>query len=270
MKELLKRTLTGAVFVILMITMIWWNIWSLSVLLLFILVAGMNEFFKLTLLQPRQKIIFWPILSGTVVLLVVLFSRVERFPGIFILYASLLAVVSNLIILKFVSADFRRVIKPVFISFTYILLPVCLTYYLADYQKPVYNAWFLLLLFVLIWTYDSFAYLTGVLLGKHKILPSVSPKKSWEGLFGGLIFTLLAAFLISLNFPDLLFYHWAGISVIVVIAGTTGDFYESFLKRKAGVKDSGNLLPGHGGILDRFDSFLFISPVVYLYLCLIK
>ncbi len=270
MKELLKRSLTGSVFVILMITMIWWNIWSLSILLLFILITGMTEFLNLTGFQRQPQLKLLLILFSVLIFSVTLISRLEWLSSGFILYVALFSIFFSVLILK-VKTDFSpEKIKSALTVFVYIVLPVSLTLFITSFRTDGYNPDILLLLFVLIWTYDSFAYLTGILLGKHKILPSVSPKKSWEGLFGGLAFTLLAAFLISKHSNTLESLHWMGIAVIVVITGTTGDFYESYLKRKAGVKDSGNLLPGHGGILDRFDSYLFICPVVYLYLYLIQ
>jgi phosphatidate cytidylyltransferase len=157
--------------------------------------------------------------------------------------------------------DFKKIIS----SLLYILLPLSLSLYLVRYNKPDYRPDILLIILIFIWIYDSLAYLTGVLFGKHKILPSVSPKKTWEGFAGGLIFTIIAAWLVALNNSVYSTSQWITISLIIVIAGTSGDFFESFLKRKAGVKDSGKCLPGHGGILDRFDSYLFIIPVVFIY-----
>jgi phosphatidate cytidylyltransferase len=126
--------------------------------------------------------------------------------------------------------------------------------------------------FVLIWSQDTFAYLTGRWLGKTKMAPSISPKKTVEGLIGGAIFTvIIALFIIPLFTEDLSRPALLGMSVITIFGGTLGDLYESKLKRRIGVKDSGNLIPGHGGILDRLDSYLFIMPLsaIYLYLLII-
>jgi phosphatidate cytidylyltransferase len=122
----------------------------------------------------------------------------------------------------------------------------------------------LLLTFILTWTFDTFAYLVGVRFGKTKIMPSVSPKKSWEGFAGGLAFTVIAAYFS---------YHYFGfnsfrdpfiISLILPFTASLGDFIESYYKRKAGVKDSGNFIPGHGGMLDRMDAFMITIPVLYI------
>ena len=140
--------------------------------------------------------------------------------------------------------------------------------YLA-YLSPgehAFNHSLLIHLFVLIWTNDTFAYLAGKKLGNHKLLPRVSPAKSWEGLAGGLLASLLVALLISHLQKEMALLHWLVLAAIVTLAGTGGDLCESYLKRNFGIKDSGSLIPGHGGLLDRFDSAMFIFPVAYLYL----
>lgn len=121
---------------------------------------------------------------------------------------------------------------------------------------------------LLLWANDTGAYLTGVSLGKHRLMERISPKKSWEGFFGGLIITMLAAWLLSgwLGVVDT--KGWIIISVIISIAGTYGDLTESMLKRSIGVKDSGTIMPGHGGFLDRFDSAIISFPLVYLFISL--
>jgi phosphatidate cytidylyltransferase len=130
--------------------------------------------------------------------------------------------------------------------------------------------WMIVLgMFVLIWIFDSFAYLTGIWLGRNRLFERISPKKSWEGFIGGAVITLLATWLLSPFMPVLDQIIWMGIAVITIIAGTYGDLVESMFKRSAGIKDSGNIMPGHGGVLDRFDAMLFISPIVWIYLHLI-
>jgi len=122
--------------------------------------------------------------------------------------------------------------------------------------------------FILLWTNDTCAYLAGISLGRRRLLERISPKKSWEGFFGGLILTALIAWLISGWFgtPDR--KGWIIISVIISVAGTYGDLIESMLKRSTGVKDSGNIMPGHGGFLDRFDSAIASFPLVFLFITL--
>ena len=128
-------------------------------------------------------------------------------------------------------------------------------------------------IFIFLWTNDTGAYCTGSLFGKHKLFPRISPAKSWEGSIGGGILVLIVASIIYFiesqgeNLSGLNLIEWLGLGLVVVVFGTLGDLVESLLKRTLGIKDSGNILPGHGGILDRFDSSLMAIPasVVYLY-----
>lgn len=124
-------------------------------------------------------------------------------------------------------------------------------------------------LFVLIWSSDSFAYFTGKFFGKHKMAPKISPKKTWEGFAGGVFFTIILGYFIEMNYPDLR-GNFMIVGLLVSVFGPLGDLVESQLKRTFGVKDSGNIIPGHGGILDRLDSFIICVPVVYLYFILEK
>jgi phosphatidate cytidylyltransferase len=110
------------------------------------------------------------------------------------------------------------------------------------------------------------AYMAGSMFGKHKIHKKISPNKSWEGLIAGTVFALLTGILNSVIFQHPSVLNWLAISVIVVLFGTLGDLFESIIKRRLNVKDSGTILPGHGGLLDRFDSLLFVIPVVYVWL----
>lgn len=123
--------------------------------------------------------------------------------------------------------------------------------------------------FIIIWTSDIFAYLTGSMFGKHRLFERISPKKSWEGSIGGLTFALAAGYVMSLFVDKIDLVSWLVLTVIIVITGTIGDLAESLLKRNAGVKDSGNIFPGHGGVLDRFDAIIFAIPFVFIYLNLI-
>ena len=122
--------------------------------------------------------------------------------------------------------------------------------------------------FLLIWANDTGAYLTGMSFGRHRLMERISPKKTWEGFLGGVISAALAAWLLSGWLGVVNTIHWVIISLIVSIAGTYGDLFESMLKRSTGVKDSGTIMPGHGGFLDRFDSAIISFPLVYLFISL--
>jgi phosphatidate cytidylyltransferase len=131
--------------------------------------------------------------------------------------------------------------------------------------------YFLLSVFIFVWLYDTLAYCIGSLIGKHRLLERISPKKSWEGTIGATILTIAVAFLMPEIFTTLplTVIQWIFLAFIVTVAATIGDLVESLFKRQLIVKDSGSILPGHGGILDRFDSILFVIPLVSLYLIFI-
>lgn len=153
----------------------------------------------------------------------------------------------------------------------YILLPfifiVKISFGINDYNPKI-----IIGLFILIWTNDTFAYLVGKSIGKHKLYERISPKKTIEGFLGGVAFAIFAGYLISKlyikpnpNFSDTSILIWTMIALIVGVFGTIGDLIESKFKRIAEVKDSGKIMPGHGGILDRLDSVIFVAPIVYLF-----
>lgn len=159
------------------------------------------------------------------------------------------------------------------LSQMYIALPFSLLNVLAFTATPQgtvnFNTLLPLSVFVFLWINDTGAYCTGSLIGRHKLFPRISPAKSWEGSIGGAVFVLAAAWAISywLDGVMLTTIEWLGLGLVVVVFGTWGDLVESLFKRTLGIKDSGNILPGHGGMLDRFDSALLAIPaaVVYLY-----
>jgi phosphatidate cytidylyltransferase len=133
-------------------------------------------------------------------------------------------------------------------------------------MSPAYRMEVILCLFVLIWVNDSMAYVGGKWLGKHKIAPFISPGKSWEGFFTGLFFGLGLAMVMGFWFFQEKWWIWVPLCGVMLVLAVLGDLAESWLKRKAGVKDSGNIMPGHGGFLDRFDSFLLSIPPIYYFL----
>lgn len=158
----------------------------------------------------------------------------------------------------------------------YIALPYAMTSMLAfNVQGPDsgYSPVVTLTLFVFLWCNDVGAYCTGCTIGKHKLFERISPKKTWEGSIGGAVFTMLAAFLLHHFLPDwysfMPVWVWIGMALVVVLFGTWGDLIESLMKREMGIKDSGKILPGHGGMLDRFDSALLAIPATAVYLSLV-
>ena len=157
------------------------------------------------------------------------------------------------------------------LGLVYVALPFSLMNFIVFAQTSgnSFYPWILVGILFIIWIYDSMAYVSGSLLGKHKIAAKISPAKSWEGLIGGTIFAVIMGIVNAVLFQEIDMFNWIVIALITVIFGTIGDFFESKLKREIGIKDSGNILPGHGGLLDRFDSLLFAIPVIFVWLSLI-
>jgi len=147
----------------------------------------------------------------------------------------------------------------------YIGVPLCLMLQMGS-AGTWSGSWLLASVFILIWIADTFAFLVGKYLGKRKLFPSVSPGKTWEGFYGAIAATLLGAGVMSYFLPFMPVLAWLGLGLIVVLFGTVGDLFESALKRAYDLKDSGKFMPGHGGVLDRIDSFLFALPMAYFYL----
>lgn len=278
MSPLIKRSLSGIIFVSVLLLALLANWWSWALFACFLTAAISFEFAKI-IRSFYAKIPIVPIVLASVSIYIGLFfaSILADVNTVSILFISF-GLIVNVFALKVKGKAFKSFLASTFVSL-YSALPFSLTaifYWLngtpAEWQTSMFlssNYPFVLLsLFILIWSFDSFAYLVGSAIGKHKILPSVSPKKSWEGFFGGLILTFGVALLLYYVSGELNMFVWMGLAAIVAVFGTIGDFVESAFKRLAGIKDSGNLIPGHGGLFDRFDSFLMIVPFASIFLLL--
>ncbi len=189
-----------------------------------------------------------------------------------IIFAIMLFVVLNLGFLAFRRKTENAMIDSAVSLLALFYVPVLLAFTVAIRELPQ-GAYYLLMLFMGIWAYDSAAYFSGKALGKHKLAPNISPKKSIEGLIGGAIAVFIVVPITAyLLWPVIGLTWWMSIllAAIIIAGGTVGDLVESTLKRDAVVKDSGGFLPGHGGMLDRFDGVLYLSPILYLFFALIS
>jgi phosphatidate cytidylyltransferase len=272
LSEFLKRSLSGAVFIIIMLGAIIWSPYSLFFLLIAISSIALYEYYRIFRGRGYKPLITAGIISGFFILLFVFLERLSFIPA---KYLELLMVPVIGMWLSFIFVKREEYLVSVMITVTgliYILLPLSLIPFITQNQLTAYqyNPEILIGTLLIIWTSDTGAYISGILFGRHRMAPDISPKKSWEGFFGGMVLAVLAGILYS-KFTSLLnSTDWVILSFIIVLAGTAGDLFESLIKREAGVKDSGTIMPGHGGILDRFDSLLLIIPFVFLYLYLIK
>ncbi|MCI3938077.1 phosphatidate cytidylyltransferase [Chryseobacterium aahli] len=180
-----------------------------------------------------------------------------------------LVVIAVVTLFKFTSELYFDSGKLIF-TVIYVALPFSFALGLPKYSS--YDSNFsleVIFLFILIWSSDTFAYLVGKFFGKHKMAPKISPKKTWEGYAGGVVLTLVLSYFVEMYQPQLR-GNWMVVGFLIAAFAPLGDLVESQLKRTFGVKDSGNIIPGHGGVLDRLDSFLICVPVVYLYFILEK
>ncbi len=164
--------------------------------------------------------------------------------------------------------------KSKIIPFIYVLTPFFIVQLFGftdhNYPQKEFDSSPVLILFVLTWVFDSFAYIIGSKFGKNRIIPKISPKKSWEGFFGGMAFTVLSVYFLNAFFDSFSMNFLILLALIVPFTATAGDLIESHYKREAGVKDSGNLIPGHGGFLDRMDALMISIPVLYLLINILK
>lgn len=264
MKELTIRTISGIFFVFIVISAILAHEISFLILFLVILLFSLNEFYNLL-----YKLKFHPYKPYGIIIAGILFivnyyiasgSLAKEFLLLNILIILLLPVLPLFYNPKTFSQSWISTLG----GWIYILLPFSLIPFIV-FKNGLYQPLLLIGVFAIIWANDSLAYLFGTWLGKHKMFPSISPKKSWEGFFGGLLLTIAASYFLSFLPLDISPFQWIQIALITIITGNIGDFLESAIKRNAGVKDSGRMMPGHGGFLDRFDSFIFSISFVFLY-----
>ena len=257
MKELLVRTLSGAVLVAIIVFCVLFSTWSMAVLAMVIMVIGTYEMGRLQHIEDK-----WLLICGEFIVIGYFLSYFVGFSKlVFVLAPFLLALFSK-------KHDFKTIAAFAYGSIVFLGLPCSCMMMMHISICPNMGPNMVLLVFVLLWANDTFAYLTGRLLGKHKLFERISPGKTIEGSIGGLVFTLAGIIVFSHYVDWLSFGEAVGLGLIAVVFGTLGDLCESMLKRQAGVKDSGNLIPGHGGVLDRFDSVLFAAPFAYGFLFL--
>lgn len=276
MKNLIVRALSGIVYVGLIVGTLLWCAEAFTVLMLVLGILACREFQKMTQGDPVSWI---QVANRSLDMLVVGFAIL--IPYLVVSYFGLpLAMLFGVIILLIYPVtrltlglydDMRKallgtawsILGTVYIGFGLAAVTFLGTGYMLD-------KWFMLSIFIMIWLNDTGAYCVGSLFGRRKLFERLSPKKSWEGFWGGFMFDVLAGLACALwfNTTDASIVWWIGLGAIVSVVSTWGDLYESLIKRTEGVKDAGNIIPGHGGILDRIDSLLFVAPVVLAYCCI--
>ena len=282
MGNLTQRLITGTIFVCVLVGAIWFSVWTMAGLFLLIVILGLWEFYKLAEKAGAHPQKVYGLFLGIILFIGTFIAKA------YFVYLNYLIFLIPLLILPFFFLPFfielfRKKEKPfsnigwTLLGVIYVAAPFTMLMgtftpqvFFSDDSIPYsaitkYDYRPLLTFFVLIWTSDSMAYVCGRLFGKHKLFERISPKKTWEGFIGGFIFTLFAGGMIAnwiLYNPH--YYSqeikWIIISAIISVTGVLGDLTESLFKRSIDMKDSGTILPGHGGILDRFDAMLLATP----------
>ena len=265
LKNFIQRVLTGILFVAVIVTAIF--VHPLLFAGVFTVVVGVliHEFYALT----KYDGLIWQRYTGIISGMYLFFSSclfAGHYVGNVIFIPYILILLALLISCLYVR-NHHPVAQWGLICFTQFYFAGLLSFlaYVPYIQSSEYNPFFVLMVFVFIWLFDSGAYLIGSWKGKHRLFPRISPRKSWEGFFGGLAVVAITALVLSKYYLDMTWYYWLLFAVITVISATYGDLIESLLKRTYGVKDSGKIFPGHGGAFDRFDSVILASPFVYIF-----
>jgi phosphatidate cytidylyltransferase len=263
-----QRTLTGALYVTAVVGSTLWSAYAFFVFLFVVNFFCLKEFYELVLPDKSWIEKYLGIIAGSIIY--VMFATTFSAHLSLAWYYNLIPVFLTIFIIKLFEKTHNEFSTLGFqvLGIIYITLPMVMLTKMGFFSSFDYSAGLPLGFFILLWTSDTGAYLAGRSLGKHKLFERISPKKTWEGSAGGLILTLGIAYGISYIFDDITRTDWLVVGLLIVIFGTFGDLFESLLKRNLRIKDSGDLLPGHGGVLDRFDALFLAVPAVFFYLVL--
>mgnify|MGYP003291163637 FL=1 len=275
-KDILIRAASGVVMLVVMLTAMLWSTWSFAALLVAITAGVTWEHLRLSEhcgAQP-QKVMAMGIALLVVAPFALLFDSEHAITeGVSLMFGMMFVVMIAMLMVLFVEL-FRQRETPIqnvgatILPALQVALPIAMLALLPALGEG-YNAWRVVAFFSIIWANDVFAFLVGITLGRHRLCERISPKKSWEGFIGGIVaamgVALLAAYLLDEDMAV-----WAGLGLVSALAAVAGDLVESMFKRAAGVKDSGAIMPGHGGWFDRFDAVLMAAPVAVIYRLMIE
>lgn len=274
-KTLATRALTALVFVIVLITSVRWNYYSFTLFFFVIAMIGLKEFYALSKnfnVKPYKIIGFicGAVLYISLIDLFYLFNNNTP-----LIYLIILIPIAVLIVALFNHrpSPIQNTLFTLF-GIIYAVLPFALLHQVVITQNESsmlseFNPDILVGVILLIWCNDTFAYLGGSLFGRHKMIERISPAKTWEGTIFGVLCTFAGSFYIASFFDESQSAYWLLFGILVPLMATIGDLVESMIKRQANIKDTGKIMPGHGGILDRFDSLIFVAPIVFVILKLV-
>ena len=277
MSGLVKRGLTAIVFVIVMLGGLFFSKLSFLILFGWITMLSLWEYFTLTL-KEESNIFLRKMIGvslGVMPFLMVAIFHLGNIETPILFFKKCFLILLALLFLVFIFELFTNSKKPfsnignIFLGFVYIGVSFTLVQFIAI-ENGIFYPKIILGLLLLTWANDTGAYVVGSQIGKTPLFPRISPNKTWEGSLGGVAVTFVIAWLLGFYVKELNVVDWFVLAGLVSIFGSTGDLIESMLKRSLGVKDSGNIMPGHGGFLDRFDAFMFLLPFAAVYLLWIR
>ncbi len=269
MSNFVKRTLTAAVFVAVLLGCTYYSQLSFALLFFIITTLGLWEFYGLSeKTNARPQKLMGTFTGAALFAVSALVTMNYCKPQMLIVIIPLCFIIFILELYTKASNPFKNIAFTL-LGIFYVALPFSLLNFITSYSGT-YSFELLFGFLFILWSNDTGAYLTGSAIGKTKLFPRVSPGKSWEGSIGGAVLSYIVAFIISGWYTVITTTDWMVVASILIVIGTLGDLVESLFKRSIGVKDSGSLLPGHGGVLDRFDSLILATPFVFSYLYLAK
>jgi len=260
MKEILKRSITGAIYIILLLSAVFLSSDAFDFLFMIFGLACISEYKRLVGLRGYWIFLAYLILWWIFIYLVKEYDKTLINTLMFVT----IAVDIGMLFYLFSKKERQFSTAEKFIAGLFYIGGGCIFLTMIPYKDNDFAKFLIIGIFILIWVNDSFAYIVGRTFGRTKLFPRVSPKKTCEGTIGGLVFALATAYFMASHEPIVSPVQWVTLAGVIVVTGSLGDLVESKLKRSAGVKDSGAIMPGHGGMLDRLDSLIFAAPFAYL------
>jgi phosphatidate cytidylyltransferase len=264
MKDILVRSATGAIFISIVIGSLVYSAWSALLVMGVFAAIGLWEYQRMLQTEQGGPHPFFTLLSGLVIYGLLGYNWLVSSTPLSLVFVGIFPIILMFLELYRNQSQPLQNVALTFFSWMYIIAPLFILVYMRG-DEGMAGSLYPIGMLLIVWTNDTFAYLFGRFLGKNKLFPRISPKKTWEGTLGGVLFALIAGALIA-YFSNQSYLLWLVASLVIAPAAIFGDLFESMIKRSLGIKDTGAIMPGHGGILDRFDAVFFAAPLFGMWL----